>query len=361
MRLDPARFAGRVSGREVRLFELRSSALSVAVCNHGARVLQLIVPDRQGRERDVVLGHDSLAQLLEGMPSMGAFIGRYANRIAGARFLIRGQLHRLPHNDPLHCVHGGPGGSRHQVFDVLTSAADRLTLAWTFRSVDDGFPGDVDLQLGYQVHGSTLAIDYSAVVRGASTPLNFTSHPFFNLEGQESGCALDHGLQIAADHFVPVGADRIALGHFEPVAGTAFDFRTTRTLRAAIAQGHEQLTVGGVSAGFDHSFVNPQDLAAGQIAGALRFQAQLQAPGSGVVMQVWSDAPSLQLYSSAGMDGSLPKHAGKHGRVHLSGSAVCLEPQRLPDAPNQVGFGHCIFEPGQRVQGRIEYRFSVSP
>ena len=125
MRLDPARFAGDIDGRAVELIVLRNEAIELAVCNHGARILQLIVPDRRGRAIDVVLGHDSLEQMLAGMPSMGAFIGRYANRIANARFTLDGRQHLLPANDGPHCVHGGPGGSRHQVFEVLERVPQR--------------------------------------------------------------------------------------------------------------------------------------------------------------------------------------------------------------------------------------------
>ena len=351
MRLDPARFAGLMGGRAVELIVLRNQAMELAVCTHGARILQLIVPDRHGRAIDVVLGHDSLEQLLAGMPSMGAFIGRYANRIANARFVLDGQTHRLPANDGPHCVHGGPGGSRHQVFEVLERRSDALELRLGLSSAQDGFPGDVELGLRYALEGSTLLIAYRAAVSGAATPLSLTSHPFFDLDGGASADILDHQLQIDADAYVPIGADRIPVGHFEPVAHTAFDFRRPRSLRSALAQGHPQLGAGPVL-GFDHAFCTPGPL------GVLRRQARLQGAHSGVALEVWSDAPALQLYSSAPMDGSLPRHAGKAGRIYRSSAGVCLEPEQLPDAPNQSGFGHCIVRPGQMFCGRIEYRLS---
>jgi aldose 1-epimerase len=353
MRLDPARFAGPIDGRAVELIVLRNESMELAVCNHGARILQLIVPDRDGRATDVVLGHDSLEQMLAGMPSMGAFIGRYANRIAHARFDLDGRPHFLPANDGPHCVHGGPGGSRHQVFQVLARRSDGLDLSLQLRSAQDGFPGDVDLQLRYQLKGPALIITFSALVSGAATPLSLTSHPFFDLDGGTCSDVLDHELQLDAQTFVPVGVDRIPLGHFEPVVATAFDFRRPRRLRSALGQGHPQLNLG-VPAGFDHAFWTPGP------RGVLRRQARLQAARSGVALEVWSDAPALQLYTSAPMDGSLPRHAGKGGRVYRSSAGVCLEPQQLPDAPNQFGFGDCMVRPGQVSTGRIEYRLSVS-
>lgn len=350
--LEPEAFAGQVDGREVSLHILRSSHLQAAICNHGARLLQLVVPDRFGQPRDVVLGHDSLSQLLAGMPSVGAFIGRYANRIARGHFQMDGQGYQLPLNEGPNCLHGGPGGSRHQVFSVLGREENRLRLGWCFRTENDGFPGEVDLVLEYVVEGALLQVNYAASVRHAATPLSLTCHPFFNLEGSQAATALDHRLQILSDAFVPVDPGRIPLGHLEPVEGTAFDFRQPRVLREALTQDHAQLRLGAVP-GFDHAFSTPGD------PGLVRLQARLSAPGSGIAMEVWSDAPSLQFYSGAALDGQLPRHAGKHGQVYRSGAALCLEPQQFPDAPNQALFPPCIYRPGEQLRGRMEYRFSV--
>ncbi len=357
--LDPARFNGTVNGREVGLFALRSSRLQASFCNHGARLLQLAVPDRDGRWRDVVMGFDSLAQLLQGLPSMGAFIGRQANRLGQSRCVLDGREIRVPANDGAHCLHGGPGGSRHRVFEVRLHTVDRLGLAWTFRSDDDGFPGTVDLQVDYRLVSSALVIDYSAKVHDAPTPLNFTSHGFFNLEGADASNVLGHELQIDADHYVPVDAQRIPLGSVATVEGTGMDFRVPRVIGEALAQasakGDAQVMLGAVP-GFDHAFVTWRT---GLDTPSWHRQARLYAPASGIAMEVWSDAPSLQFYSGAAMDGSQPLHAGKWGRVHRSAAAVCLEPQHLPDAPNHAGFGRWAYPPGETLRGRIEYRFST--
>ena len=346
--LDPARFAGRVKGREVGLFVLQAHGLRAAVCNHGARLLELWVPDAQGRLVDVVLGHDSLAQLLAGQASMGAFVGRYANRIAQARFNVAGRVHHLPANDGPHCLHGGPGGSRHQVFEVLAHAPDHLRLAWTFREADDGFPGEAALELEYRLLPGTLRLAHRCRVSGAATPLSFTGHAYFNLEGPDAPDALGQVLQIDASQVLPFGADRIPTGAFAEVAGTAFDFRAPRRLSDALAQGHEALQ-RGARPGFDHCWVVD-----GQ---GFRRHARLHAPGTGIGMAPWSDAPGLQLYSCAPMDGSLPRHAGKHGRIYGASAALCLEPQQLPDAPNQPHFPPVMHAPGEEVGGAIEYRF----
>jgi len=350
--LSPDAFVGRIEGQAVGLYRLQSTHLQAAFCNHGARLLELIVPDRLGQPRDVVLGHDSLQQLLLGMPSMGAFIGRYANRIAKSRFELGGREYRVPANEGPHCLHGGPAGTRHRVFQVGMHAQDRLQLHGRLRSADDGFPGDVDVVLEYRLEGARLILGYEATVTGAATPLSLTAHPFFNLEGHDADSALDHELQIVSDEFVPVDPARIPRGYFASVQDTAFDFRRPRSLRQALAQGHVQLEIGSVP-GFDHAYRTRGP------AGALHVQARLRAPGSGIVLELWADTPSLQFYSGAAMDGQLPRHAGKHGRVYRSGAALCLEPQQFPDAPNQPLFPSCICQPGDRVRGRIEYRFSV--
>jgi aldose 1-epimerase len=349
--LDPARFVGQVREREVRLITLRAGPMQAAICNHGARLLQWGVPDARGQLDDVVLGHDSLAQLLMGMTSMGAFVGRFANRIANATYRDRGRTLHLPANDGPHCLHGGPGGSRHRVFDVLTLELDRVVLAWTFQTEDDGFPGRVDLQVSYHLQPDRLSIDYRAEVKESPTPLGFTTHPFFNLDGAGTAAIDDHVLQIDGSHYVPVDATRIPLGHLADVTGTPFDLRQPRRLSDAWADpAHPQLTLG-VTPGFDHAWATPNPTR------ELRRQARLCAGHSGRIMEVWSDAPSIQLYSGLAMDGSLPRHAGKHGQVYGRNAGLCLEPQNFPDAPNQPFAAPCVLDPGQSLSGQMEYRF----
>ncbi len=346
--LDPVRLAGESGGRLVGLYRLGApGGLQAAVSNQGARLLQLVVPGRGGAWHDVVLGYDSLDQMLHGMPSLGAVIGRYANRIAHARLPLDGQVWQLPANDGPHCLHGGPAGSRHQVFDLVDHAPERLEMAWTFRSAQDGFPGDVALRVTYTLPSpDTLAITWEAQALDRASVVNVTAHPFFNLEGASSPHTRDHLLAIEAAHYLPVDAHKIPTGEIASVAGTPLDLRAGATLAQALAR----LPAGQ---GFDHCYVM-----AGE--GTLRAMARLQAPRSGVVMQVWSDAPGLQFFSASGMDGSLPRHAGKGDRAYGPEAGFCLEPQGLPDAPNQPGFPSTVLRPGQPRSGRIEYRFSVA-
>jgi aldose 1-epimerase len=286
---------------------------------------------------------------------MGAFIGRYANRIGGARFVLDGQSWTLPANDGPHCIHGGPAGSRHQVFDLLAQTPDSVLLAWTFRESDDGFPGDVDVELRYTVRApSTLAITWQATARGRATVLNLTSHPFFNLEGHEHGSVNEHQVQIDAEAYLRTDASNVPTGERLAVFGTPMDLRKAVPLGKAQSAAQAGCLVG--PRGFDHCYVAPSTAANEP---GLRRMARVQAPGSGIAMEVWSDAPAIQFYAGGGLDSSLPRHAGKAGQIYGSGAGLCLEPQGFPDAPSHPEFPSTVLHDREVRSGTIEYRFSI--
>ena len=178
--LNPAHFEGELNGRPTKLFLLRNvNGVCVAISNVGAKVLQIAVPDRAGQLGDVTLGYDSLDSLQKGLPSMGAFVGRYAGRITNARFSFAGSDYILQANAGKHCLHGGPNGSRHQVFEAQQEGAQTLKLQHLFEQHIDGFPGTVQLQLSYHLgNDNALTISHHATTTAASTPLSFTSHMF---------------------------------------------------------------------------------------------------------------------------------------------------------------------------------------
>lgn len=355
--LDPARFEGEVGGQPVRLFTLRGSdGFELAVCNLGAKILQMLVPDERapGGRVDVVLGHDSLTQLLDGLPSVGAFVGRYANRIAGASFPLDGRSWHLTANDGPHCLHGGTQGSRHRVFAARQSTPDGLELTLVFEDGEQGFPGRLVLDLSYRLLApATLVIEYRARCEERATVANFTSHCFFNLAGHAAGDVRAHRFTLTADRFLPVNATRIPQGPPEPVSGRALDFRRGRSLTEALAMDDPQLDVF-VPRGIDHAFLTTSDT-----AGQLSLQARVEEPVSGRWMEAWSTESSLQLYAGAALDGSLPRHAGKHGAVYGPFAGFCLEPQYFPDAPNRPDFPSTVLRPGQQRSGRMEYRFGT--
>jgi len=349
--LRPARFAAEHEGRPVRLFLLRNaSGMVAAVCNYGARILQLTAPDRSGQLADVVLGYDSFGQLLQGHASMGAFIGRYANRIAHSRFSLNGLEHQLSANQGPHCLHGGQRGSRFRVFDAHQNDRSSLSLNYRFEDGEEGFPGQLDLALQYRLRDDhTLEIRWAASA-GSDTVANFTSHAFFNLAGQGQGDVLGHELQIMADAYTPVDESLIPTGAMAPVSGTALDFRQPRPIGERIGDAAELRAQGGA---YDHNFVLSKP------AGELALDAQLSHSPSGRVMQLWSTEPGLQFYSGQLFGAQAPKDVGKEGARYVRHAGLCLESQHFPDSVHHPHFPSTWLCAGQTLQGRMEYRFST--
>lgn len=352
-------------GQRTDLFTLRGAGgLQVAVSNYGARLVQVAVPDGQGGLADVALGYDSLQGYLDGQLSMGALIGRWAGRLrAGMLTLPDGSHLQLPTNSGPHHHHGGPRGSRFQVFAVEDVQADALTLSHTFRTEDDGVPGDVRVQLHLQVTAdNALHMAWTAMALRAPTVLNLTGHAFFNLAGQ--GSTHGHRLQVPASRYVPLAADVCPTGALAGVPGTPFDFRQARRVEEAIAKPHEQLALAG---GLDHYLVLDEPgtshpaPAASVTPPGLRLAALLSEPVSGRAMEVWSTAPGVQVYAGHGLKADpvrdLGRGAGPGGWLWQPGDGICLEPMEFPDAPNHPAFPMRWLAPGEEVQGAIVYRF----
>ncbi|WP_010459435.1 aldose epimerase family protein [Acidovorax radicis] len=358
-------FQRDLHGQRTDLFTLRGAGgLQVAVSNYGARLVQVAVPDGQGGLADVALGYDSLQGYLDGQLSMGALIGRWAGRLrAGKLTRPDGSLLQLPTNSGPHHHHGGPRGSRFQVFAVEDVQADALTLSHTFRTEDDGVPGDVHVQLHLQVTAdNALHMAWTAEALHASTMLNLTGHAFFNLAGR--GSTHGHTLQVAASRYVPLAADVCPTGALAGVLGTPFDFREASRVGDAVAAPSEQLALAG---GLDHYLVLDEADAShappvSSITPAgLRLAALLSEPGSRRAMEVWSTAPGVQVYAGHGLKADPARDLGRGARqgdwLWQPGDGICLEPMEYPDAPNHAAFPMRWLAPGEMVRGAIVYRF----
>ena len=330
--LDPARFEGEVDGRRTGLYRLNNGqGLSVAITNLGAKVLELQVPDRHGQTDNVVLGYPSLADVLAGSPSMGAFIAPYAGRIGHARFTAHGRTCTLGANDGPHCLHGGPAGSRHRVFEVLHHDARTLQLRLVLPAHDTGWPADLRLDLSYQVDDDqALRMVYRVSSDGAACPVSVTSHAFFNLAGAAAPTVDDHWLQLWADETLVATPDNVATGERLSLAGHRLDLRAPRRL--------------GDLGPVDSAFV----LSAPAAPGEGRWCARLGCDATGRVMDTWSTEPVLQLYTGDKLPVPHPPRAG-----------VCLEPQHYPNAPNCQALPVQWAEPGRPVRGSTRYRFGV--
>lgn len=345
--LDPARFQGEIDGQAVNLFTLRNSRGMVAgITNYGARIAQLLVPDRHGRLDDVVLGYDSLAGFMGGAPSMGAFIGRYAGRIGDARFMLGRDEYLLGANNGKHCLHGGIKGSRFRVFAAVQLDASSVEMRYVFADGEEGFPGTLALRLLYSLgEANELVIDYQALALDKPTVASFTSHAFFNLNGESNGYALGHEAAIFADRYFAMSADLVATGELLPVEHTALDFRQPVVLDTRL---HGNAGV----AGYDSCYLINRS-----VAGGLALAARVGAPGNGRVMEVWSTEPAMQFYTGLLPTEALPGGPGKSGLVYYQQQGLCFEPQAYPNAPNCPAFPSSLHEPGQGRRGTTLYRF----
>lgn len=357
--LDPARFAREIDGKPVRLFTLRNRrGMAVCVTNYGAKIEQVLVPDREGHFDDVVFGYESIEGVVGGSPSVGAFIGRYAGRVENARFKLGGMEHQLAANNGPHCLHGGLRGSRFQVFDAVQHNPSSVEMRYVFADGEEGFPGTLALRLMYSVtEDNELVLDYDAVALDAPTVANFTTHAFFNLEGmngtngKQGGSALGHEVMIRANRYFEMNSELIATGTLLPVGGTPFDFRQPVVLDTRV--GNAQATDG--VAGYDDCFAIEHP-----VAGELALCARVSAPASGRVMEVWSTEPTMQFYTGMLAGEPLAGGPGKGGRRYMQQQSLCFEPQGYPNAPNVPAFPSAVYEPGQGRQGRTLYRFSTS-
>lgn len=345
--LDPTRFAGQVNDRPTALYQLRNGrGMSVAVSNLGAKVLQIIVPDRHGEPGDVALGYDNLASVIAGSPSMGAFIGRFAGRIAQARFSLSGVEHPLPANAGAHCVHGGPGGSRHQVFNAEQTDERSLYLHHRFSPDNDGFPGTLDLHLTYRLEDDhTLVIEHEAVAVEGTSVASFAPHGYFNLEEPGHTTIDEHVLSVNADAVLDADADNVVTGARISLDGHSLDLRQPRLLGTG-GNGSGPLVI-------DHAY-----LVSGPTSGE-RLCAMVSAARSGRTLEVWSTEPVLQVYTADALGRSSTPDLGKSGVAHRPRAGLCLEPQQFPNAPNCPGFPLNTVVPGRPYIGRTSYRFGL--
>jgi aldose 1-epimerase len=324
--------------------------MTARIANYGGRILSLIVPDRHGRPQDVVLGFDRPEDYLQEnhQTDFGAAIGRYANRLGNGRITVDGKTYQLPQNNGPHCLHGGPNGWQYQLFDVESSTPNSLVLTLVSPDGDNGFPGEVHVRLAYTLtDDNRLDIRYGAV-SNAPTVINMTNHSYFNLNGDGNTSILNHLLTIDADRYTPIDGTFLPVGTIESVAGTPFDFRAPKAVGRDIATDHPQLHNGH---GYDHNWVlNTR-------GDDTRPCARLESPATGIVMEVFTSEPGMQVYTGNFLDGSLK---GKGGIAYAQRSAICLETQKYPDSPNNHWpESNAFLNPGQTFSSHTVFAFAA--
>jgi aldose 1-epimerase len=351
--ITQAPFGQLPDGQTITQFTLTNAHGMVAkIIDFGGIITELHAPDRDGRLADVVLGFDTLEPYRGDSPYFGALIGRYGNRIAKGRFALDGREFQLPANNGNNHLHGGVPG-----FDKVkwTATVDGDSLRLAYRSLDgeQGYPGNLDATVTYLLNDDNELVVRFHAVTDKATPVNLTQHSYFNLAGVGEGMEdiLSHVLMIDADSFVAIDAESIPTGALAPVTGTPFDFRTPRAIGERIGQPDEQLRHG---LGYDHNFVLNKPVA--QPNGkAMTRAARVCEPGSGRVLELFTEEPGVQFYSGNFLDGSL---VGK-GWAYPHRSGFCLEPQHFPDSPNQPHFPNVILRPGEVYETESRFRFSV--
>jgi len=332
-------------GAGVDLYTLANAKGAEArIITYGGTVVSLRVPNRSGVLGDVVAGFDNLDGYLTPAPYFGALIGRYGNRIGGARFSLNGTEYSLTKNEGRNQLHGGLRGFDKRLWDAKMLSPQSLELSYLSKDGEEGYPGNLLVSVAYTLTDSNeLKIDYSATT-DKETVVNLTHHSYFNLAGE--GDILGHQLSIHADSFTPVDGELIPTGELRNVAGTPFDFRNAKAIGEHIEKQDQQLIFGR---GYDHNW------ALNRAGSGLESAAIVTEPKSGRVMEVLTTTPGLQFYSGNFLDGTLK---GK-GRTYTRRSAFCLETQFFPDSPNKPAFPSTVLRPGTTFRSTTVYRFSI--
>ncbi|WP_183560783.1 aldose epimerase family protein [Mucilaginibacter sp. SP1R1] len=347
--INEKNFEGTVDGKAVKLYTLKNSkGALVDITNFGGRIVSLQVPDKKGTLTDVVLGHDSLKGYQQPKENyFGAIIGRYGNRIAKGKFTLEGKSYQLDVNDGVNTLHGGLKGFYKQVFDATQVNGQTLSLTYVSKDGEGGYPGNLSVKVVYTLtDDNALKIEYTATT-DKTTIINLTNHAYFNLNGEGNSTITNNLLKINADAITPVDTTLIPTGKLQPVKNTPFDFTTAKAIGQNINDKDDQLKNGK---GYDHNFALNKHDASVPVA-------TLSSPETGIVMDVYTEEPGLQFYSGNFLTGDT--HDGKGGKAYGYRSALCLETQHFPDAPNHPAFASTVLKPGVTYHTTTTYKFST--
>jgi aldose 1-epimerase len=324
--------------------------MTVRAITLGAIITNIVVPDRDKKLDDVVLGMTDVEGYLTKSPYFGAIAGRYANRIAHGRFTLDGRTYTLATNNGPNHLHGGVVGFDKRIWTgraVQNDSGVGVAFSLTSADGDQGYPGELRVTARYLLtDDDRIVVDYRAVTTKA-TVVNLTQHSYFNLAGAKRDDVLGHVLTMDADRYVPVDSTLIPTGRLASVDGTPFDFRTPTAIGARIDANDEQLRLGH---GYDHSFVVRRS------GPGLVHAARLFEPITGRTLDVWTTEPAVQVYTSNFLDGTV---TGKDGRKYPYRGAVCLETTHFPDTPNHPSFPSATLRPGEVFASRTIYAFGA--
>lgn len=316
--------------------------MQVCVLDYAGTIQAMLVPDKSGKLRDVIVGSADIKGHKSNTAFFGKIIGRYANRIAGAKFSIDGEEYNVTANErDMTCLHGGNDFSD-VIWDAQIIDEHSLKLSYTSPDGKNGFPGEMKTQVTYTLSDdNSFEIFYEAVC-SKDTFINLTNHAYFNLSGGEASDVLEHQIKINADFFTPIDEFSIPTGEIKSVKGTAFDFTSDKTIGQDIAKDDEQLVI---ARGYDHNFCINQNEDAPAVS--------VYEPLGGIEMNVYTDLPGVQFYTGNFLDGEPGKYNGAIGR----NAGFCLETQYYPDTPNRPDFPQCLIKAGETFKTKTIFNF----
>lgn len=345
-------FGVNKEGKEVTKYTLENhNGMKVALLDLGAVIAEIWVPDKNGVLEDVVLGYDTVSDYERNVPAFGAIIGRYANRISDARFMLNGKEYLLEQNDYTNCLHGGTNRFEHHMYQAeCTESETETSVSFTRVSPDmeQGFPGNATIVITYTLNDADeLMIEYYAVC-DEDTIVSMTNHNYVNLGAGGHRCpsVLQQELQIFADSYTPIGEYLLPTGEIRPVEGTALDFREMHEIGKYIGEPEPG---DRVVDGYDFNFVLREE------QDGIRKAAVYQDRDTGRRMEVYTDFPGLQFYSSTQLD----EPHGKDGMHYGQSAGVCLETQNFPNAINRPEFPNAVLPGGEEYEGVAVFRFGI--
>ncbi len=350
MTLDKKNFESPIDGKQTDLYVLKNhNGMQAEITNYGGRLVSLMVPDKNGKMTDVVVGFKSVDDYVNSTePYFGATIGRYGNRIAKGKFSLDGKQYTLFTNNGANTLHGGKKGYQAVVWDANQLNDSTLELTYLSKDMEEGFPGNLNIKVTYSLTGDNgFKAEYEATT-DKKTVVNLTNHAFFNLNGEGSGSILNHTARIYADKYNPVDTGLIPSGQLAAVSGTPFDFTKPTTIGERIEADNEQLKNGK---GYDHNFILN-----GTKVDGLNHAATVTGDKSGIVMDVYTEEPALQFYSGNFMQS---KNTFKGGSKDDFRTAFAMETQHYPDSPNQPSFPSTVLQPGDVYKTMSIYVFST--
>lgn len=359
--LNPAKFDSVINGKKTALFTLKNNnGMEVCITNFGGRVVSLVVPDKDGKPTDVVLGYDNIAQYAdaENSPSdYGSSVGRYANRINQGKITVEGKEYQLPQNNFGHCLHGGPTGWMYQVYEAEQPNDTTLVLTIVSPDGDNGFPGTVTATTTYTIlSNNTLDIQFKATT-DKETVVNMTNHNYYNLNGDLSKEGMNMVLYVNADNYTPADSTYMTTGEILPVEGTPMDFRKAHAIGETIVDTTFQQIKNAT--GYDHNWcLNTYKDGKGDDKTVC---ASLYSPKSGILLEVFTNEPGIQVYTGNFQGTGI---ACKHGIKYPKHVSVCFESQKYPDSPTKIaqgvkGWTDATLKPGEKYYSHLAYKFSV--